>query len=43
MNDINVLDMSSIVASILDPIFDTKVGPYAINGIQRDRLYFLVC
>ena len=41
MNDINVLDRSSIIAGIMDQTFDTKVNQYTINGRQRDYLYFL--
>lgn len=41
MNDINVLDRSSIIAGIMDQNFDTKVNPYKINERQRDYLYFL--
>ena len=41
MNDINVLDRSRIVASILDQTFDTKVDLYTLNENQWDWLYFL--
>ena len=41
MNDINVLDRSIIVGSILNQTFYTKVDSYKINGKQRDWLYFL--
>ena len=41
MNDINVLDRSSIVAVITNQTFDTKVNPYTINVIQRNWLYFI--
>ena len=34
MNDINVLDRSSIVAGIMNQTSDTKVNPYTINGRQ---------
>ena len=42
LNDINILDRSSIVGSILAQTFDTKVPPYKLNGTTRDYLYFLV-
>ena len=41
MNVIHVLDRSSIVGSILNQTFDTKVDPCIINGSKRDCLYFL--
>ena len=41
MNDINMIDRSSIVAGIMNQTFDTKVNPYTINGIQRNCLYFI--
>jgi hypothetical protein len=41
LNDINVLDKSSIVASILDGTFDLKTEDYEINGHVRDWMYFL--
>ena len=41
MHGINVSGRSSIVGSILDQIFDTKVDLYTINGHQRDWLCFL--
>ena len=40
MNDINVLDRSSIVAGIMDQTFDTKAN-YRINGKQRNWSYLL--
>jgi Plant transposon protein len=42
LNDINVLNKSSIVAAILDGTFNTRVAPYTMNGARRDWLYFLV-
>jgi hypothetical protein len=42
LNDINILNKSSIVGSILDGTFDLKTSPYTINGTTRDWLYFLV-
>jgi hypothetical protein len=41
MNDINTLNKSSIVGSILTQAFNTKIPPYTINGKTRDYLYFL--
>jgi hypothetical protein len=42
LNDINVLDKSSIVTSILNGKFDLIKEEYMINGRFRDWLYFLV-
>ena len=42
LNDINVLDKSSIVGSMLTGDFSLKVDPYFINGRQRDWMHFLV-
>jgi hypothetical protein len=42
LNDINILNKSSIVGSILHGSFDLKTEPYTINGTTRDWLYFLV-
>ena len=42
LNDLNVLDKSSIVSGILTGNFNLRVDPYTINGRQRDWLYFLV-
>jgi hypothetical protein len=42
LNDLNVLDKSSIVSGILTGDFDVRVEPYTVNGTQRDWLYFLV-
>jgi hypothetical protein len=42
LNDINILNKSSIVGSILDGSFATKILPYTILNKQRDWLYFLV-
>jgi len=41
LNDINVLDKSSIVGAMLNGSFDTTTPEYTINGIVRDWLYFL--
>ena len=42
LNDINILDRSSIVGSIFAQTFNSRVVPYAINGTTRDYMYFLV-
>jgi hypothetical protein len=42
LNDINILNKSSIVASILDGSFNLQTTPYTVNGTTRDWLYFLV-
>ena len=42
LNDINVLDKSSIVGAMLGGRLDTKTEPYLINEVLRDWLYFLV-
>jgi hypothetical protein len=42
LNDINILNKSSILGSILDGTFDLKSNPYTINGTTQDWLYFLV-
>jgi hypothetical protein len=42
LNDINILNKSSIVAAILNGSFNLQTRPYTINGITRDWLYFLV-
>ena len=41
LNDINMLDRSSIVGSILTQNFNTKVNEYDINGTTRNYMYFL--
>ena len=41
LNDINVLDRSSIVGSLIRGEFDNRVAPYNINGKRRDWMYFL--
>ena len=41
LNDMNILDKSSIVGSILDGTFDLSVEPYTVNGTTRDWMYFL--
>ena len=40
LNDINILDRSSIVGELLSGQFDGKVSQYAINGRLRDWFYF---
>ena len=42
LNDINILDRSSIVGAILGQTFNSRVAPYIINGTTRDYMYFLV-
>jgi Plant transposon protein len=42
LNDINILDKSSIVASIWTGKFDVSCPPYNLNGTIRDYMYFLV-
>ena len=42
LNDLNILNKSTIIAAILKQTFNTKVVPYKINGNLRDWLYFLV-
>ena len=42
LNDLNVLDKSTIIGAILRQSFNGKVNPYVINGRARDWLYFLV-
>ena len=42
MNDINVLDKSSMVGGMMDGSFSVKCQPYEINGRVRDWCYFLV-
>ena len=42
LNNINILDRSSIVANIIAQTFDTSVQEYVLNGKLRDYLYFLV-
>ena len=41
LNDINVLDRSSIVGAMIDGSLDTTAPPYDINGTRRDWMYFL--
>ena len=40
LNDINLLDMNSIIAGIMSHIFDMRVNTYKLNG-RDDWLYFL--
>jgi Plant transposon protein len=40
--DINVLDKSSIMGSLLTSDLSIKTEPYSINGHVRDWMYFLV-
>ena len=42
MNDINVLDKSTIIQEIVTGKFDIRTKPYMINGTYRDCMYFLV-
>ena len=42
LNDINVLDKSSIVGALLDGSLDITCPKYTINGRDRDWFYFLV-
>jgi len=42
LNDINVLNKSSIVLSIFNGDLDLLTPPYRINNAQRDYAYFLV-
>lgn len=42
LNDLNVLDKSSIVGAMLSGTLDLKCDPYKINGTLRDWNYFLV-
>lgn len=42
LNDINILDKSSIVFSLINGSFSLRSAPYRINNTDRDWLYFLV-
>jgi Plant transposon protein len=42
LNDINVLDKSSILGALLTGDMSIKTDPYTINGNSRDWMYFLV-
>jgi len=42
LNDINILQKSSIVLSIFNGSLDLKTPPYVINGCKRNYGYFLV-
>ena len=42
LNDVNVLDKSSIVGALIKGQLDLKTEPYEINNNQRDWVYFLV-
>jgi Plant transposon protein len=42
LNDLNVLDKSSIVYELLKGTLSIATTPYTINGKQRDWMYFLV-
>lgn len=42
LNDLNVLDKSSIVGSLLSGKLDIRTDPYFINSKERDWMYFLV-
>jgi hypothetical protein len=41
LNDLNILDKSTIVEAIMTRSFDIKIPPYTINGTERNWLYFL--
>ena len=41
LNDINVLDKSSIVGALISGQLNLKTEKYAINGNERDWMYFL--
>lgn len=41
LNDINVLDKSSIVGALIQGLLDIKCDPYILNGTVRDWMYFL--
>lgn len=42
LNDLNVLDKSSIVYELLSGTLSIVTTPYTINGKERDWMYFLV-
>jgi Plant transposon protein len=42
LNDINVLDKSSIVGALLTRKLSLKIDEYILNGRPRDWMYFLV-
>lgn len=42
LNDINVLDKSSIVGAMIRGTFNIRVPPYKIHERERDWMYFLV-
>jgi Plant transposon protein len=42
LNDLNVLDKSSIVSELLNGTLSIVTTPYTINGKERDWMYFLV-
>lgn len=42
LNDINILDKSSIVLALLSRQFDLRTNPYTVNQNTRDWMYFLV-
>ena len=41
LNDINILDQSSIFGALISGTFDNKVPPYSINGTRRDWMHVL--
>jgi Plant transposon protein len=41
LNDLNILDKSSTVGSILSETFNVSVEPYTLNVFTRDWMYFL--
>ena len=42
LNDLNVLDRSSIVGAMLSAELDISIDDYEISGNMRDWMYFLV-
>jgi Plant transposon protein len=40
LNDIKVLDKSSIVGALINGLLNLKTEPYTINGKKRDWMYF---
>ena len=42
LNDINILDKSTIIQKILQEQFNIQVPSYTINGTSRNYMYFLV-
>ena len=42
LNDINVLDKSSIIAALLAGELGIKIEPHMLNSVERDWMHFLV-